>query len=415
MAHCGLADLPTELVINLFEMLGIRELLSCRQTSQHFRDLIDDSPSMQYKIELSRALAKDCPSSDYDLKSKREMLAEYQRVWIELDDDNFQTTSIDPPKLTPGEPRYTQCWDFKDGVYARSIGLRKIQFFQLPSKVRRIAKKSWEIALPVTIMDFCLNPSLDLIVVVTIDRNKTFAHHFKMSTGEKYNGSSSLPLEIIALAIPWNAGSCIYTLGDFVGILVKFGFEFHRYCLKFWNWRDGSIVLHKEALSDVGIDAMEPRYHSFAFISSNHVLLSTWYADSKTHSDTAVVDILDLNDGQDAFSKATRFHLPALATGARVTEFFVDCSPPSATPSLHTRIPFQLAQTECVILLNLVILDLTRGTSSFQFFLHTRVFLDLISLTCPTLPWDEWGPDSVRVFELSDFFLVSIRGHFGIP
>lgn len=57
-------------------------------------------------------------------------------------------------------------WELYGGVLAQARSRYELCFTRLPSQIRGIEQKYWELSLPMLVRDFGMEPSLDLLVVV---------------------------------------------------------------------------------------------------------------------------------------------------------------------------------------------------------------------------------------------------------
>lgn len=110
---------------------------------------------MQYKAELALAGMEDGPSSNVLVADRLKTLRAHQAAWRDL-----EWTS---DKVIP--MREGGLWELYGGVLAQSATTRgTLHFTQLPSKIKGIEHKEWEVQLPVDIRDFAMDPSQNLLV-----------------------------------------------------------------------------------------------------------------------------------------------------------------------------------------------------------------------------------------------------------
>ena len=58
-------------------------------------------------------------------------------------------------------------WDLYGGVWGHDTERRNVfEFYQLPSEIRKIPLRRWQLALDVRPRDFSFDPSQDLLVLV---------------------------------------------------------------------------------------------------------------------------------------------------------------------------------------------------------------------------------------------------------
>lgn len=121
-----------------------------------FNSMINDSTELQYKIELAIAGMEDGPSSILLHADRLQRLRDREAAWHRL-----QWTS---DKIIPMQPGGV--WELYGGVLAQAKSRDTLSFTRLPSEVRGIEEKHWELNLPVLVRDFGMEPSLDLLVVI---------------------------------------------------------------------------------------------------------------------------------------------------------------------------------------------------------------------------------------------------------
>jgi hypothetical protein len=173
----ALLQLPTELVMKIINWLDWRTLLTCSEVrgtsifvhtrSTHRRiaqvcvvlhNAIKSSAECQYTIELASAGMEDGPPSHILRAERLQRLREYKTAWHSL---KWRTDkSID--MLDGG------VWELYGGVLAHARTHHTLEFNQLPSQIRGITEKRWEVTPRhlAAIRDFAMEPACELLVLI---------------------------------------------------------------------------------------------------------------------------------------------------------------------------------------------------------------------------------------------------------
>jgi hypothetical protein len=167
---------PAELYTSILEHLSYKSLLKCMQVGgcwsfrffrqvKHllqvcslFRELINETASLQYAIELAAAGQVNGPeTSGASSASRLEALKKHQSSW-----DNLKwSRELRIPMEGGG------LWELYGGVLAQSTAEGTLTFMQLPSDLRSIEEKVWTLEnLGLVVRDFGMDPSQDLLVLI---------------------------------------------------------------------------------------------------------------------------------------------------------------------------------------------------------------------------------------------------------
>lgn len=175
-----LTELPTELLIKIFDDLDLRNLLHCKpvrgyfhnpnqctsdknvnfqlqQVCRLFNSIINDAATLQYKMELALCGMEDGPPGSMVPAERLECLREHQDAWGHL---RFtQTSNID---MQSGN-----VWELYGNVLSQGKNRRSLAFHQLASVIRGIEDRSWSLDdLDVEIRDFGMDPAQNLLVLI---------------------------------------------------------------------------------------------------------------------------------------------------------------------------------------------------------------------------------------------------------
>ncbi|KDQ56146.1 hypothetical protein JAAARDRAFT_36939 [Jaapia argillacea MUCL 33604] len=110
-----LESLPTELTITILNDLNLYTLLGCRRLSSHIKSIIDDTPILQYKIELGITGMTDGPNTTMTIEERRTRLKNYQDAWANVESKAMEASPT---------PMTGQRWKLVGGVLALSRGPR---------------------------------------------------------------------------------------------------------------------------------------------------------------------------------------------------------------------------------------------------------------------------------------------------
>ena len=130
------------------------------QVNPYFRDLIQDSPHIAYRVGIFSAGLKDNPSVNLSLADKRRILCEYRTKW----------GALSPIQKSEGRTKNSPM-TFRasaSGVFCFVVGRDDfIQFSTLGSISRGIPRKEWRVPLPagISLKHFAICPQADVLAV----------------------------------------------------------------------------------------------------------------------------------------------------------------------------------------------------------------------------------------------------------
>lgn len=221
-------------------------------------DIVGGSALLQYHLELGRSGMEDSPLSALSIPERRERLRAYNDAWKQL--------------------RWSACVElpiadersFKMGVAPGGILTfvskrdPKIIFVQIPSNLRGISMRQWELPLSFVPHQYALDPSEDILVVFEWAQNhhgRPCFHFLSLTTGEPH------PLAAIPLLFksrhPLRSldlkSSQLSITQHYLAILDPM----YEVCV--YNWKTGQTVL------TISSDAIQ----SVSFLPENRLLLAT--------------------------------------------------------------------------------------------------------------------------------------------
>ena len=137
--------------------------MSC-QLNRAFRDLIDASPAVQYRIDLFSAALEDDPAdTSLVLADRREHLEQYNSRWDRHDQAKQSSVDLPPHTQRVIDGEVLACIQEATGDKI------DVTFVRLPSILRGIEKKQWVVmGLPKNASDLKMHLGLDVLVVPEI-------------------------------------------------------------------------------------------------------------------------------------------------------------------------------------------------------------------------------------------------------
>ncbi|TFK85394.1 hypothetical protein K466DRAFT_494844, partial [Polyporus arcularius HHB13444] len=418
----GLLKLPQELLVETLKYLDLTELLRCNLICSLLRNVIQDSLELQYRIELAADGLVDGIGCSLSTSERLARLLELRARWHYLD-----WADVKPIQA----PAMCQAYELVDGVFASSMGnglsgSRHLALTWLPN--RREAERTVERSdLGVTVRDFAIDPSQDLMALVIADEVESFNIHLRTMSGNKPHPRAAQP-ELKA-PIPFQVGnSFIQIVDDIVGTF----FWVHGPGLLIWNWRTGKNVVH--CIVDLPTGA-----YDFAFLSSRAFMLTvaTGAGSIELYTFTGDEDAPIARDRSSSSSSSspsgpttptpsspplrlpwysarrlpTRvavLHLPPTQPGRDMRKAFTHSGPFVGRPTPGR--PFETSPEARVHMLTLHYGD---HAGMFNLFVLNCFFLSLVPAGqvgskedyAPVVkPWNEWGPENTRLFEWSVHF-----------
>ncbi|RPD53899.1 hypothetical protein L226DRAFT_469953 [Lentinus tigrinus ALCF2SS1-7] len=396
----GLLDLPRELLVDILKYLDLRDLLRCNTVCPALREVIKESFELQYQIELVADGLVDGTRCTLSTSERLARLLELRARWRYLDWTGVKHISA---------PAMCQAYELVDGVFASSMGnglsgSRHLALTWLPTtreEERTVERED----LGVTVRDFAIDPSQDLMALVIADEVASFNIHLRTMSENKPHPRAAKP-ELKA-PIPFQVGnSFIQIVDDIVGTF----FWVHGPGLLIWNWRTGKNVVHC-----IGFDLPTGAY-DFAFLSSRAFMLTVaaGAGSIELYTFTGDEDALITRDSRSPSFAARRLPtrvavllLPPTNIGRDLRKAFTHSGPFVAQPTRGR--PFETSEDVRIHMLTLHYGDLA---GMFNMFLQNRFLLSLVppgvgsrgNYAHVVKPWEEWGPENTRVFEWSVHF-----------
>jgi hypothetical protein len=377
--------LPIELTLRIFAFFDPIGLVGFRRVNSFFKSLIDETTTLQYRIELFASGMVDGPPGDLSTRERLELLRSYETSWKKIEWNEHSTI------LSP----HGHLWELYGNVWAHSRGSDAIDFVQLPSRLRGIPMRQWTLKFDFVPRDFGMDPSQDLLVTIENFENTPNLCRIQLrtlSTGERHplaRGTAVVEYTLTGPEIRLDRWSySIRTCGDYVGILFEEHFV-RRNELVVWSWRTGVqklVVLSESA-----------NIRSFVFLGDNFLLGST----------LAPPALLVYNLEQrpaDANTPLLRFLFGPLVQGTSDILLTSDPSP-GWTPSAGLQVPFHIAGDERIIAMNIQLSDDSGVFRSETFLIPTKTLLAQID----SLPTKEGNDVDWDLYDLP--FIEDVTEH----
>ncbi|KZT19104.1 hypothetical protein NEOLEDRAFT_1078539, partial [Neolentinus lepideus HHB14362 ss-1] len=248
----NLLSLATELIVYVLENLDLNSLVACQRVCSDLKKIIDESVTLQYRIELAVAGMENGPPSSIDVAERLRRLQNYTKAWREM-------------TFSPLEKEIElsgHLWELYGGVLVTSVGDTTLVFNKLPGHARGIRSQEWKIEnVGFPIRDFKMDLSQYLLAMLDFPQHGggfCTIHLRTLSTNEPH------PLASYALIIVPLQTS--YSTGYSFDVLIcddKVGVKFNR-------------QLAHGPYDDVNIFHIRGRrkpIDTFTFLSDHHILL----------------------------------------------------------------------------------------------------------------------------------------------
>ncbi|KAF8478322.1 hypothetical protein JB92DRAFT_3047361 [Gautieria morchelliformis] len=422
---------PDEIISQIILQLPMIDILHCRMVSAHLNFIIQNSTTIQYKIELAAHGFVACPDSTLTAATSIRMLKEQQDAWRRGEWREDQVAHI-PPGCCTYEFR-SGIWAFgcrSDTVAGNPTGLptdlpTAITCLQLVTSATRpmnsgAEKSQWCLDdLGISIRDFTMDPLIDLLVLVeqTTERSTgPFVVHIrKLSDGQPHEMA---PLQVIPFdlmpfdIVSEDPRSCLVEVqlhDPYIGVLV------HKYddsdgsdYFIVWNWRKGK--------AEMMMENPENGLFDFAFIDTRSLILAV-------NGSHAVLQVWCFENC--ASFPMGRFALPRITQGHEYLDMHFDGGPPPSLADAKTLdgTPFALAPVSKVLAFSFLATQevIDQIEANYTMVMLTSLMFDALGMrpcdgvkvlrrhaggrvpheyltSRPPLEWEAWGPQCTRWF-----------------
>ncbi|KAF9222211.1 hypothetical protein BS17DRAFT_736128 [Gyrodon lividus] len=411
---CHLVDLPTELLIAVFLHANHRTILRCRSVCRKFKDVIDASVELQYRIELALDGMIDGPSSLFSTGERLSRLRSLRRSWSTL-----SWTS----KVTVPMPGACYAYELVGGIFCKTQnaqhqphGSRQLSATWLPPSdgpghvlVRE------DIGVPTR--DFAMDPSQDLMVLfrgsedfglpLVVVVPGTLELYIRTISTNQVHPEARVPVLSTPVLFPVTS-AFIQIVDDVIGML---------YCvdpakprITIWNWKTGNLVVDR---SSVNLPAAT---WDFSFINSRAFFLTCGGATGSIEIFTFSCDCSSSDQPQPApVVHVASLRLATLLPSVRIVSLNTHTGPFLAGCPCDK--PFTASNEDRIHMIILQYLDQapTDGPRAPRWcvFLHNRTLEAYIrrqvvekeSGRMPVVvPWEAWGRMNTRMLPHNGMF-----------
>ncbi|KAI0755585.1 hypothetical protein C8Q74DRAFT_1373368 [Fomes fomentarius] len=385
--------LPEELAIEILRHLDLKDLLQCTAVCGRLRDTIANSVDLQYKIELAADGLTDGIRCSLSTAERLARLLELRARWRYLDWAQVAPISV---------PAVCQAHDMVDGVYAvskyddGSAHSRHFSLTWLPALGGEPGRTIERDDVGLEISEFALDPSQDLVAVVTVaveDDASSWTINLRTISNNQPHPQAKGSLR--ARASVHLSNGAIHICDDVIGMFAR---DESAPRLIIWHWHSGM------RLDCVGLD-LPYRVSAFNFISNRAFMLAVAdgsgrieicaFSAENAETDPTSPDLLSPRPVH--FTTVTRLLLPSTVPEKFVYSIMTHSAPFVAHP-IPDR-PFETARGTRIHFATLQYSFWER----FSLFFHNRLlesFLPRDTGDTPTVQreyqWNEWGPSNTR-------------------
>lgn len=397
-----LNSLPLELVLNILDHVSDYEtLLKCREVCHNLKDLVDQTPTLQYTINLAVAGQESCCANVDSPAALLNALKRHQNAWDEL---KWSRQSRLPM-------RSGGLWELYGGVLAQSDEKGGISFIRLPSDLRSIEEKQWSLgpSFPCSVRDFAMDLSQDLLLLIekphwvgqTADH--TYRLHIRtLTTGEPHpEAKGGTILSNIQTFRDEDTSYTIQISGHYVGVLFN-SVHVDGTELVIWDWKTSQVQMH----------LVGNQIRSFSFLSQAFVVICLF----REVDDGDYVPVLLIVDVEKETERPQRpsdvqysfsFHFPHLEEDVHQLAFQIQSDPvPLWQAHRDPRVPFYMDKNNSLYVVSLWVQveDAVRCVTTL---VPSTTFLACINGVDSKDPadhkvdfvWDFWGPRGTRMIE----------------
>ncbi|EPQ58998.1 hypothetical protein GLOTRDRAFT_70086, partial [Gloeophyllum trabeum ATCC 11539] len=338
----------------------------------------------------------DGPTKTLSIASRLEKLRAHQKAWSELKWTEETWVSV----------VLSRHWELYAGVWsAGRANHRGMGFMQLPSRLRDIPMRQWDITdIGFLIRDFTLDPSQNLLVLIempTPDPHGDFPpcriHLRTMDTGLPHPLAHS-PLLLHKPYLFDSAWRYIIQVTDVhLGVMFRCpeGEEGTEHELVVWNWRSGEIKMTRPGIE------ME----SFAFLTDKLIMISMLTFRQDLPTIVCLKPVLCITDFTrysssyrgDAGRHSCELGLPELIPGVFPSNMLIRADPgPSYSPDEACEVPFHVGSQNRIFVVTFTASS-RRVHAPVTLFIPLQTLLDKYEAGGTEIEWEQWGPAGTRI------------------
>ncbi|KAH9020210.1 hypothetical protein EDB85DRAFT_2005376 [Lactarius pseudohatsudake] len=363
--------LPEEIIVKILEWCDVRGVFACQRACRTFRNVIEGSAGLRYKLALSENGMCDEPRCRMTMAEKLELLTAHAAAWRRLHSvrPEWATSLVGwstPAAVSGNLLVFTRTCNDTGCEHGAPVGSHlDLLVIRVPSPLRRIKGSQWMLWLPANAGDLCIDAAQDLLIYVlnrtlcvrTLSTNVVHPLVDGHSGGFKmWKGNLNRSFDVFNLCV----------CGDYVAAGTRI------YFISVWNWKTG-VIVSDQISEDVS-------FSSFDFLDEHHIL----YGDSSRDS----IYVYDLRCGTELATKADAGHrrfqleLPPIHHGG-------DTPPP----------PFHADSRARLVVLRVVTSPVDFAEEQFELHVPARALLEHFAANKDAardlvLPWSAWCTDT---------------------
>ncbi|KAI0054862.1 hypothetical protein BV25DRAFT_1996329, partial [Artomyces pyxidatus] len=390
--------LPEEVIVEALENVDFKTIISCQLTSRDLKAVVAHSMSLRYKLALAAVGMCDGLYRSLSTVEGLERLRTYQ--------SNFGVSPWIKREVLPLFTALPSNDIVSGALLAHPLPNRPgFALHQMPSVLRGIKERRWEIDVGSKFRVVCMDSSQDLLVQVEdASRAQPLScfHLRSLSTGEVHPSSRSngtIPMGHQPARIGMTS---VY--GDYLAKVllhsVSASLPTDRQVLCIWNWRTGVVELEQPLQPLSGRD-----WPTFAFLDERRIVVLQGSLSGTLHPLSLQVFEFRTNTSHATDCRASQpshiFWLPQFEKTAPVK---VGIMPSRPTTGQQSRGHFYSDPADQLLATQMTF---TQPHRDFALYVPTRTLLALMRAlpttsngTPVTVPWGVWGPSGSRLEEI---------------
>ncbi|TFY70926.1 hypothetical protein EVG20_g2079 [Dentipellis fragilis] len=392
-AKLFLLSIPPEIIHRILEYLDDHSLVVCQQVCHKFRSIVRRSSALQYQLQLAASGAHDGPKGPLSAAERLDTLRRYNDAWRQ-----FEWTKSTSERISAGG-----LYELYGNVLAQSLERHRITFKQLPSEIRGIQERNWELKFDFHIRDFGIDPAQDaLFVFQTHNLDGICRIHIRsLSTGEvhplaeRISGILEYPIASADLSFT------IQPHRDYIGVIIEPTENEVENLFIIWNWKTGVVEMRL-----AGMDVA-----SFSFLDEDHVMVASLSGRLETYSKPSLlvynfkeVPSEETDLGDEPYVCA--FYMPEMDEETVSAYMLIRSDPaPSWSPSPDLHVPFHISHLQRLFVVSLVLI-VGQRIEAFDFFIPSHSLLPhvkeaRIANTSRDVCWEDWGLHGSHMSQVS--------------
>ncbi|KAF5369863.1 hypothetical protein D9758_001091 [Tetrapyrgos nigripes] len=374
MSHSRLLSLPDELLLEILSELDVFSLLRSTEVCHVLRSFVKPSTILQYKVQLTLAGMKDGPPTSEGSSSRLRRLETHQAAWHDLQWSSKQTFSLNDVRL----------WELAGGVLGLVYAENIFNFTRLPSSLRGMEQKEWKVEVDKNfdLLDFSMDVSNDLLVVLRRENAQITVHLLSLSTGKPHSKTATPILTCLVDVDHVGSTFDIRIFGQNLGVLFDsvYGTKSELFI---WNWQTGTQYPSHSFI------------FLFAFLTENLVLLNPVPRRPHIYPGSTIIDLKKPDNPVFLF-------LPKLREDVDLESVETHCE--SVNPQ-NDDVPFTSSTDDRLFVIIYRLFDDNGDMESYALFLPLSTILSAIANSHLHRPYryrlfEEWAAKRCRLMQL---------------